>query len=156
MVKYGIHYILWQNNLISMIWKIVVLIEHWASNVAITEFWPWSLLWLLVFKVKLLNSIDHIHGIDRGFSRSNLEIAISQEWEGDWHRTRDMIQSFMTMNVNFCDQVEVQRSFPIVTRVISDIGVPSTRLIISLVAWNYLSIPKLQRCSHWSQGIDEY
>ena len=47
---------------IDVKWKGSKSICFWANNVTLT--------------------FDHMHGLHHGFSRSNFEIAISQEWEG--------------------------------------------------------------------------
>ena len=47
-------------------------------------------------------TFNHSHGLDHGFSWSNFEIALSQEWEGQLTlNKRDGSQSFMTMTMTF-------------------------------------------------------
>ena len=84
------------------------------------QVWPWPWPWPWIFKAKYwiccifwqkpsncrikfgnfeLNSFDHLHGLDYGFSRSKFEIAVSLEWEGQLKfRKRDISHSFMTMS----------------------------------------------------------
>ena len=84
-------------------WKLGVICSH--------QFWSWPWPWPCIFMVNFLNSciseivglidmkkkgtkmigcwannvtltFDHVHDLDQGFSRTNFEIAVSQEWEG--------------------------------------------------------------------------
>ena len=47
---------------------IILTFEIWRSNVTLT--------------------FDHTHDLDHGFSWSNFEIAVSQNWRADWHYTK--------------------------------------------------------------------
>ena len=77
------------------------------------ELWPWPWIFKVKFWKKLypwsgltdwhgmkgmwvdrklnpLCEIDLSRDLDLGFSRSNLRITVSREWEGDWHGTKVM------------------------------------------------------------------
>ena len=87
---------------------------------------------------------DHTHDSALEVSRSKFEIAFSQEWEGrlTWYH-RDVSRPFMTMTLTFLWPWWGGWMYQIVTRVNSDIGVPSTYLInniptiVQIMAWHW-------------------
>ena len=79
-------------------------------------------------------SFDHTHNLDFGVSRSEFEMVWSQEWDCrlTWNE-KGVSHPFMTMiltNVIMGGGGGGGRIYQIVTRVTSDIGVPSTHLVL--------------------------
>ena len=102
----------------SFISGIVVLIDvKWKRSELI---WYWADCMTLPF--------DPIHDLDLGveISRSESEIALSQEWDGrlKWNE-KDVSHPFMTMILTSVTMV----GYRIVTGVTSEVGVPSTYLV---------------------------
>ena len=99
---------------------------------------------------------DHTHDLDLGVSRSESEIALSQEW-GDrltWNE-KDVSHPFMTM-ILICVTMVGEADLPDSDRVTSDVGVPSTYLVCvssryvckaaALIIYNSWCIPKSRIC----------
>ena len=93
---------------------------------------------------------DHTHDLDLEVSRSALEIALSQEWDGrlTWNE-RDVSRPFMTMIFTLVWPWWVCICTPDSDRVTSDVGVPSTYLVAILD--DDLKIDRL--LNHWCHKI---
>ena len=105
-----------QNSCISGIvglivkWKGIKLIRYWADCMTLP--------------------FDHTHDLDLEVSRSNFEIALSQEWDGwlTWNE-RDVSHLFMTMILTFVWPWWGGWIYRIVTRLTSDVGLRLTYLV---------------------------
>ena len=78
-------------------------------------------------------TFDHTHDLDLGVSRSESEIALSQEWDGQltWN-IKDVSHPFMTMiltSVTMAGWADVPLS-RLLTGLTSDVGVPSTYVVV--------------------------
>ena len=73
---------------------------------------------------------SHTHDLDLGVARSESEIALSEEWDGRlaWNEN-DVSHPFMTMILTSVTMVGLVDG-PDSDRVTSDVGVPSTYLVI--------------------------
>ena len=103
----------------SSICRIVGLIDvKWKGSEFI---WYWANCMILPF--------DHTHDLDHGFSRSESEIAVSQEWAACWQWMKRMrvIHSWPWYWLVW--PWWGGRMYRIVTGVTSDVGVPSTYLV---------------------------
>ena len=103
----------------SSICRIVGLIDvKWKGSELI---WYWANCMTLPF--------DHTHDLDLGVSRSESEIALSQEWGSLLTMNeKDASHPFMTMILT-CVTMVGWRMYWIVTRVTSDVGMPSPYLV---------------------------
>ena len=115
-VKYRICYITTKNYPIATKQKTNISIELYASNVTI--------------------GFELDHDLDYGFSRSNLEFAISQPqvvWlpKYETYAYRMNLKASMTIKFDLGHDLERWgvRIYRIVTGVTSDVGVPSIRLV---------------------------
>ena len=106
----------------SSISGIVGLIDvRWKGSELI---WYWADCMILPF--------DHTHDLDLGVSRSESEIALSQEWGGRLTMNeKDVSHPFMTMILT-CVTMVRWADVPDSDRVTSDVGVPSTYLVIHI------------------------
>ena len=85
---------------------------------------------------KVTLTVDHTHGVDQGFSWSNCCIS---EWEGRLTLNKGGgSRSFRIKTVTIWCPRSGDRIYHIVTGMTSDIGVPSTRLVIIVVVLVYL------------------
>ena len=91
-------------------------------------------------------TFDHTHVLDQGLSWSNFEIAVSQNGRADWHWAKGW-GSFMTMTVIIWWPRSGVRIQKILTGVTSDVGVPSTHLIIIISIIISISISISSTCS---------
>ena len=81
-----------------------------------------------------LYDFDHTHDIGLGVSWSEFEIALSQEWEDDWHGTKRMWVIYLWSWYWLMWPLLGGRMYRIVTGVTSDVGLPSTLVVY----WNHL------------------
>ena len=97
-------------GLIDGKWKGSELIRYWAGCVTLPFY--------------------HTYDLDLQVSRSECELALSQEWDGrlTWNE-RDVSHPFMTMILNFVWPWWGGRMYKIVTGVISDIGMLAAYLV---------------------------
>ena len=100
-------------GLIDVKWKGSELIWYWANCMTL--------------------SFDHTHDLDLGVSRSETEIALSQEWGSLLTMNKkDASHPFMTMILT-CVTMVGWADVPYSDRVTSDVGMPSTYLVIYTV-----------------------
>ena len=99
------------DKLIGVKWKGSNLVGSWANTMTLT--------------------FDDTHGLDHRFSRSNFGIVLSEEWEGRLTLNKwDFSQSFLIKTMTFWWQRLGVWSYPIVSRVTSNVGMPGPCLII--------------------------
>ena len=96
-------------------------IDLWIFKVKCDlDLWPHTWLWPRIFMVKFWNS------------------CISQ-WEGQLTLNKGgWSRSFMTMTATIWWPRSGVRIYQIVTRVISDVGVPSTHLVYTTLVWAFI------------------
>ena len=113
-------------GLIDVKWKGSKLIRYWSDCIP----------------------FDHTHDLDLGVSRSESEIALSQEWDGrlTWNE-KDVSHPFMTMILTLVWQWWGGWMYRIVTGVTSDVIVPLTYLVFAVIRNN---LCRLQRFPEFS------
>ena len=123
--------------------------------------WKWSeLIWYWADCMTL--PFDHTHDLDLGveISRSESEIALSQEWDGrlTWNE-KDVSHPFMTVILTSVTMVG-WGMYRIVTGVTSDVGLPSTYLVFITIIylggifWKYVIHNMLNPMPNWIGKFD--
>ena len=96
-------------------------------------------------------TFDNTHGLDHGFSKSNFEKAISQEWEGRLTlNKRDGSRSFMTMTTTFWWPRWGVRIYQIGTGVTSDVCMSLTCLVCFcyiIITWSNITWYCIHHCT---------
>ena len=129
LVGYWVHYVTLTFNLTHDLdigcFKVKFRNSSFSEIVGLIDVkWYWADCMTLPF--------DHTHDLDIGVSRSESEIALSQEWVADWHGTKRI---WVIHSWPWCWLVWPcwgGRMYRIVIGMNSDVGVPTTYLVINI------------------------